>query len=246
LSLLIPSRRPCRELLDDPGLPADEMARSLRDLDYVNRRWGASRTLLRFLIPRLRDSHASSFVLLDVGAGSGVASDALAERLRDIGLDVRVIAADLQWRHLAAGRSQAAGHALPVAADAFRLPFRDGAADWVLSTLFFHHFSPEENVCLLREFARVARRGFVLLDLRRHLFPLLFVTLAGRFAFESRASVHDGPVSVRQAYTQAEAQEITGRAVPGSRVKQVFPYRLLICGPPKANLTSAPDLQRPR
>jgi SAM-dependent methyltransferase len=230
MSLLVPPRRPSHELLDDPSLPPDDMVRSLKDLEYVNRRWGASRALARYLIARMRESGGSSFTLLDVGAGSGVTSSVLAERIARSGFHVRVVAVDLQWRHLATGRYRTFNGTRGLAADAFRLPLRACAADWVVSTLFFHHFSPDENVRLLKEFARVALRGFVLLDLRRHLFPLLFVTLAGRIAFQSHASVHDGPASVRQAYTRAEAETITREAVPGSRVQRVFPYRLLISG----------------
>jgi len=237
MSLLVPPRRPSRERLDDPSLPAEDMARSLRDLEYVNRSWGASRALARYLVPRMQQLQKTSFTLLDVGAGSGVTSSALAERIAQAGLKVRVLAVDLQWRHLATGRHRTFNGTRGLAADAFRLPLRSGAADWVVSTLFFHHFSPNENVRLLKEFARVARQGFVLLDLRRHLFPLLFVTLAGRIAFQSHASVHDGPASVRQAYTRAEAEAITREAVPGSCVERVFPYRILISG---ANGSSRP------
>jgi ubiquinone/menaquinone biosynthesis C-methylase UbiE len=141
-----------------------------------------------------------------------------------------VIALDLQWRHLRAGRAGARG-LTAVAGDAFLLPVGDAAVDWIVSTLIFHHFSPEQNVLLLREFARVARRGFALLDLRRHLFPLLFVSIAGPLLFESRVSVADGPASVRQAYTQPEAEQIAREAWPGTKVERVFPFRLLITGP---------------
>src|SRR6202022_3030395 len=98
--------------------------------------------------------------------------------------------------HLRAGSAGARGLSA-VAGDAFLLPLGDAGVDWIVSTLVFHHFSPQENVRLLREFARVARCGFALLDLRRHLFPLLFVSIAGPLLFKSRASVAYGPVSVR-------------------------------------------------
>ena len=230
MSFLVPRRRPTRELLDDQNLSFEEMVRSLADIDRVNRKWGASRALEKHLLSRIRDFAGKDLLLLDVGAGNG----ALAGRLEDVlsrdGSSVHVIALDLQWRHLRAGRDGANGPPA-VAGDAFRLPLRDAGVDWIVSTLTFHHFSPEQNVLLLREIARVARRGFALLDLRRHLFPLLFVSIAGPLLFESRVSVSDGPASVRQAYTQPEAERIAREAWPGTKVERVFPFRLLITGP---------------
>jgi SAM-dependent methyltransferase len=231
MSFLVPARRPSTELLDDAALPPDEMARSLRDLELVNRRWGGSRALEEHLLPRIRAAAGDRTVLLDVGAGSGGVARRLAGRLMQEGHRATVVAVDLQWRHLAAGRVGRGRDLAALAADAFALPIADGGADWVVSTLVFHHFSPEENRALLRELARVARRGFAMLDLRRHLFPWIFVWAAGPFAFESRVSVLDGRASVLQAYTLEEADAIARDAVPGARARPVFPYRMLITGP---------------
>jgi SAM-dependent methyltransferase len=234
VSLLVPARRPSRELLDDPSTPAEEMVRSLRDIDYVNRRWGGSRVIERHLAAR-GDAGAGELAVLDVGAGSGAFARRLAAGLSAGGRPARVVALDLQWRHLAAGL-RGSGKSAAVAGDAFSLPFAEGAFDWVVSTLFFHHFSPEENIRLLRSLAAASRGGFAVLDLARHLVPLAFVAVAGRLLFESRLSVHDGKASVRQAYTAAEAGVIAAEAVPGSRVEEVFPFRFLITGPGTAGI----------
>jgi SAM-dependent methyltransferase len=229
VSLFVPQRRPSRELLDDPSTPTEEMARSLRDIDLVNRRWGGSRVIERFLSARA-GADSEEISILDVGAGSGAFARRLAEGLSNGRRRARVVALDLQWRHLASGRrTTSAGRA--VAADAFTLPFPDGCFDWVVSTLFFHHFSPEENIRLLRSLAGAARGGFAVLDLARHYLPLAFVSVAGRLLFESPVSVHDGKASVRQAYTAPEARAIALQAVPGSRVEEIFPFRFLITGP---------------
>ena len=205
------------------------MARSLEDLDFVNRFWGNARVLARRIRPRLRPSRDSRFTILDVGAGAATLSRDLAERLGRGGARVSVVALDLQWRHLAAGRAgPREGRGPAVAADAFALPFPDGSADWIVSTLFFHHFSPAENVRLLKELSRVARGGLALLDIRRSLLPLLFVSLAGRVAFKTRVSLEDGLASVRQAYTAEEARQFAAEALPGARVERVFPSRLMI------------------
>jgi ubiquinone/menaquinone biosynthesis C-methylase UbiE len=226
--VLIPERRPSRERLDDPNLPSEEMARSLQDVDLVNRRWGGSRAVANHLLGRLQSTNGSPVRILDVGAGSGAVARRLAEQLREAGQDARVVASDLQWRHLAAGRGRSATPLPAAAADAFGLPFPARSFDWTISTLLFHHYTPEQNVRMLRELARVSRHGFAILDLRRHVFPLLFVEIAGRFLFRSRVSLEDGAASVRQAYTPAEALAIARDAVPDARVEKVFPFRLLI------------------
>jgi ubiquinone/menaquinone biosynthesis C-methylase UbiE len=232
LSLLVPPRRPARELIDDESLPSEEMARSLQDLERVNARWGGGGALADWLLARMgtAEHRETPPLILDVGAGSGGVSRSVAARLAECGVAAKVVAVDLQWRHLAFGRSRRPD-LVALAADAFELPFPDRACDWVVSTLVLHHFSPEENGRLLREIARVARRGFAMLDLRRHLFPWIFVSIAGRIVFESAASKHDGPASVLQAYTPREVEAIARAAVPDARVERVFPYRMLVTGP---------------
>ena len=174
MSLLVPARRPGHELLDDPALPDTEMRRSLEDIDLVHRRWGGRPSAPgAYLVPRV-SALGRPARILDVGAGSGSVADRLGRALNRAGPPARVVALDRQWRHLAAGRRLCRGRPPAVGADAFRLPFADGAFDWVISTLFLHHFSPDENS---RDAARVpARRparAFAVLDLRRHLVPTL-------------------------------------------------------------------------
>ena len=209
------------------------MRRSLEDLRLVNRRWGGSRALERHLIARVSALGRGRTWILDVGAGSGEAAFRLERALRAAGCDARVAALELQWRHLAAGRAMSPGESAPAAAaDAFRLPVDDGAVDFVVSTLFFHHFSPDENARLLQEFSRAARHGFAVLDLRRHLFPAMFVALAGRALFRARISVEDGVASVRQAYTPDEALAVARTVSAHSRARRIFPFRLLLTAGP--------------
>ena len=84
---------------------------------------------------------------------------------------------------------------------------------------------------MLASFARIARHGFAVLDLRRHVLPMAVVSLAGRLFFQTRVSVCDGVASVKQAYTPDEARRIAGDAVAGARVDAVFPFRFLVSAP---------------
>ena len=232
MSLLVPPRRPSKEHLDDPDFPPENLGPYFEDLQLVNRLWGNSRLLAAYLDKQLKNWNGVPVTVLDVGAGSGSVTRELADRLGRRGRRARMVAVDLQWRHLAAGRARDGAAPASTAADAFRLPFGDDSAVWIVSTLFFHHFSPEENVRLLREIARVARLGFAFVDIRRHRFPLWFIRIVGRLGLGAREALDDGVASVKQSYTAEEAHEIAARAVPGARVRRVFPYRLLVFKPP--------------
>jgi SAM-dependent methyltransferase len=242
MSLFVPPRRPSREALDEPDLPSEEMSRSLEDLELVNRTLRSSRLLANRLLSLGEGSGSWRPTVLDVGAGSGGVARDLSTGLARRGNLATVIALDLQWSHLAAGRAWSNGRPQPAtAADVFSLPFPGRAVDWIVSTLLLHHFSPEQNVRLLRELARVARRGIVLLDLRRHRIPLFFLWLAGRVVFKTRVSVQDGVASIRQAYTLEEARAIAEEALPGARVERALGFRLLITLESRApNPDSAP------
>jgi ubiquinone/menaquinone biosynthesis C-methylase UbiE len=234
MSLLVQRRRPSREWLDDSHrLPISDIRKNLEDLRSINT-WGGAGTLERHLDDRIRAlaSSGGPVRILDVGAGSGDVAGRLQRGLRGRGHRATVVALELRWRHLRTGRAMTAAEATPaapaLAGDAFRLPFADASFDLAISTLFFHHFSPEQNRTLLGEMWRVAPHGVALLDLRRHRAPALFVSLAGPLFFRSRVSVHDGLASVNQAYTASEALSIARGTVPLARVRRVFPFRWLL------------------
>jgi len=212
------------ELLDDDqGTPA-EIRRSLDELWWINQHLGGLSTW-RQLLTRWweRDpSPRSATTLLDVGAGTGQLAAANAAWLRRHGIAVEAFALDRRASHLGA---QAPG----LVGDAYRLPFADASVDLVTCNLFLHHFhdrpgTPEASN-LLGEMARVARRAVLINDLDRAWLPYLAIQVLGlRF---SRITRHDGPRSVRQAYTRPELERLARRA-GGARceVRRMWPYRL--------------------
>ena len=94
--------------------------------------------------------------------------------------------------------------------DAFALPFRDASLDLVSCALLAHHFEPEEIVRFVNEALRVARVAVLINDLRRSWMHLAAV-YAGFGFYRSRLTRHDGPASVRRAYTRAELEAILKR-----------------------------------
>ncbi|HEU5162582.1 MAG TPA: methyltransferase domain-containing protein [Thermoanaerobaculia bacterium] len=219
--MFTPSRLTTAEHLDDAGADGASALRSLRDLRGINRWFGgtfAYRSLVRRITPR-RD-----ITLLDIGTGT---SDLLAS------IDAETkIGSDIKLDHLAYGAALDPGaRVIRVVASAMSLPFRDGSVDVVTSSHFFHHFSAEENVRILRECLRVARIGVGASDTRRHWVPLLFVRAIAATPLWGTITKHDAPASVQQGYTIGEAAAIA-RKVGASRwnvVRQIaFRFGVLL------------------
>src|ERR1700759_229824 len=202
--MFTPKRIESDELLDEHDAPRADMERSLRDLRRINRYLGGIaiyRRLLRRVIAD-RDRHVT---VLDLGTGTSALLDSLRDfpRLLAIGIDFNLA-------HLLYERN--GSRVRRVVADATRLPFRDDSVDVITSAHFFHHFSPDENVEILRGALRVTRDAIVINDTRRHYAPLFFVRLLGILRLVGRITRYDAPASVQQGYTIAEANDVARRS----------------------------------
>jgi SAM-dependent methyltransferase len=219
---------PDSELMDRP-LPWAENRRALADLDRVTRLLLGLRSVVRTLGPRLAAGPPHQ-LLVDLGTGSGLAAAALERHAARAGRRVRVVGVDSKLVHLLLGRRWGRRQ-LRIVAEAAALPLRDGAADWALSTLLFHHFDRDENRRILAEMRRVARRGAAVVDLRRSRWSSLLVRLLLPLVGAGRVARHDGRLSVDRAWTLAEVERLVAGG-PVLELRRRFPFRfsLLLAG----------------
>ena len=71
----------------------------------------------------------------------------------------------------------------------------------MLCSLAFHHFGFEQSVVALREMERVARRGWLVNDLRRAWSAWFLFRAVSTVAGMNRLTRHDGPASILRAYS---------------------------------------------
>ena len=225
-------RTPGAELMDEPGVDPGELARSLRDLREVNRWLQGTRVVLGHLARMVSRLSLRELTALDVATGSADIPLAVTRWARARGMRARVTATDFHPGTLALAREHAA-HDPDVrveAADALSLPYSDGAFDFALCSTALHHFDEEDAVRVLRELDRVAARGVVVSDFRRSRASLLGVQLLAATVWRSHpVTRHDGPVSIRRAYTPAEVRALAREAgMRGARVYTHLPFRLAL------------------
>lgn len=194
------------ELLDSDAGNESEIAASLRDLDRINRWFGGNSTLESLLLKVAQKTGQRELTALDVGSGAGDTMKTVRAALSSHGIEVAPTLMDRAPSHLRDGLNGVAG-------DATALPFRDGAFDVVVSTLFIHHLEPEGVTLFAREALRVCRVAFITNDLIRH--PVHVALVYAGLPLFSRITRHDAPASVRRAYTMQEIRRAVERAHPG-------------------------------
>jgi hypothetical protein len=182
----------CPEWLDD--MEPSEKLRSLQDLIRINRFLGGHQALRDTLATLVSPSESFSF--LDIGAASGDTGEVVHKQYPN----ARVISLDYRLHHLRAAASP------KIVADAFALPIRDAAVDFVHCSLFLHHFADEQVTTLLRDFGRIARRAVIVNDLERHPLPYYFLP-ATKWLFRwDPITLHDGPISVEAGFHRDELE----------------------------------------
>jgi ubiquinone/menaquinone biosynthesis C-methylase UbiE len=218
------------EMMDAPEAGWEDMATALHDLRGVNRWLGGWRVLRWAMGVLLRELPRGHYRVLDVGTGSGDLPLRLAAWARRRGYRLEILATDVHPRTLELARAHTAHDPdVRVAeADALALPYGDDAFDFALCSTTLHHFEAEDAARVLRELNRAARRGVVINDLSRSRLAWLGARLLAATVWRrSRFTRHDGPLSVRRAFTPAELREVARAAgVRGARVRSHLPFRL--------------------
>jgi SAM-dependent methyltransferase len=220
------------EHLDKGDYTPEEYEGCLVELRRINEWLGDARALRVSLVLEIERAGLRSFSLLDVGAGSGELLRVLAREARVRGWRARLVGLELNARSARAILEESrefAGEIAAVRGDAFHLPFADDAFDYVICSLFTHHFRDEEVVSILREFKRVARRRLFVIDLHRHALAYFLYTTVGRLFLHNRLIREDGALSIRRSFRACELARLAEEAqLEDAKVRRRFPFRLVL------------------
>src|SRR5262245_41124958 len=216
MRILSPLRRAehAVEMLDRPA-PLADLRQCLSDVARLNALFGGRRLTVAG-VRRLASALpvARRLTVLDVGTGGADIPRALVRWARRVGRPIRVFALDRDAATLDIAREESATY--PEIAflqgDALDLPVLPVSVDVVISSLTLHHHEPDAAVRHLGEMDRAGGLGLVVNDLVRSRVARDLVWLATRLFARNRMSRHDGPLSVRRAYTAGELGTLCEKA----------------------------------
>jgi SAM-dependent methyltransferase len=201
------------EYLDRPGHFPSLLAGNLDDLRRINR-WLGGHWLTLQGIEHLLEGLPSDVEVsvVDVGTGGADVPEAIVAWACRSRRRVRVLAGDVSPEIIDLARRQVGPQVDLAVLDGRCLPLADGSVDVAVCSLLLHHLSPDDAVALLREMRRVSRQGIVVNDLVRSRLGYLGALAIGWLATRNPLTRHDGPLSVRRAYTPAEMADLAVRA----------------------------------
>ena len=231
MPLFLRTRRRTDEMIDSP----DASERSLRDsLKYI-RKINHYLKYTDVTIGHLDDfarrwEHGRTYRILDVATGSADIPWAILKWADQRGFKVEVVGVDLHARILKIAEEDGPDARLKLMrADAMNLPFADGAFDYAITAMFLHHLDDADVVRVLREMDRVSAKGLIVSDLLRNARAYAWIRLFTLFS--TKMVRHDGPASVAQAFTEAEAMAFREQAgIAYTRYTEHFAHRFSLAG----------------
>ena len=218
-----------KEMMDLAGNSPELLAGDLRNLRTLNRYLSGSRSVMVALQRVLGPEALKDISVLDVGTGSAdipAAICAWAKR-RNVTAKIVGMEAESVTARIAVHQTKQLADINIVQGDAGAPPFSPGSFDFVVASQFLHHFSEAKIIDLLKQWAKVARRGIVISDLVRHPVAYHGIRLLTQLTTRNIMTLIDAPLSVRRAFTFSEWRELLRQADIGPvEMFSVFPFRM--------------------
>jgi len=228
----LPARRTGPELLDLPSeaYTPEELEGSLADIRAVNRYLGDVHAVIKHISVMAIPCPPEGLTLLDIATGSADLPVAIADWARRNRLSVAITCIDINSQTVSIARknTEAYPEINVLVADGLELPFPEKSFDMVLCSKTLHHFTEEEVRRLIRGVMRVARRGYILMDLRRSRIACVLIYILTRLFTRNRLTRHDGPLSVLRSYTPPELASLALAAGASGFTISKEPFWLMV------------------
>lgn len=228
---ILPRAVDASERMDAPDVGRDHLASALDHIVAVNRWLGGRRALRRHLPWALAGAGDRLARVLDVGTGSADLATAMVQWAGERDMAIHVFALDLHPATLDTARRAASDRLSLVRGDGLRLPFAEGTFDLVHLSMTLHHMDGPALTALLREVRRVGGGGRILVgELERSLPHYVGARLLAASVWRGNPITrHDGPLSVRRAFTPDELLALARDAALGRPTVHRHPfYRLVL------------------
>ena len=198
------------EIMDDFDLKGEELKKTLKDLDKVNRWLGGNKITIDGIDWLLKNANFEApLKVIDVGCGNGSLLKEVAQFGRKEAVKMELLGVDANIHSIDIAKENTAG--FPeiefAALDVFSEEFRRRDVDIILCTLTLHHFSDGEIKELMQTFTEMAKLGVVINDLQRSKTAYyLFKAFCAAF-ISNEINRKDGLTSILRSFKKEDLEQ---------------------------------------
>jgi len=220
------------EIMDSPDIEEAAHLEALQGLARINRASGTVGRISQPIVLMAKHERLDRVSVMDVACGGGDVPIGVVLAAKNHGIQVDLTLMDRSPTALATASRAAAAVGIDcqtIRADTLsNLPRNE--VDVVTNSLFLHHLSePADVISVLRDMREIARRMVVISDLRRSRLGLIAAKTACRLLSRSPIVRHDGPASVRAAWTLDELSDFAAQAgMSEAKIQPCWPWRMLL------------------
>ncbi|MBI4557501.1 MAG: methyltransferase domain-containing protein [Candidatus Hydrogenedentes bacterium] len=216
------------EWMDAPDLAPNRHEAALRGIQRVNF-WSRAHRILWPPIRELAAEIGRPVRVLDLGCGAGDIAVRLWKTAQRVGVPWEIRGCDLSPYAVAHAQRRADQHGANIQfqiLDVLHDPLPQNY-DVLCASLFLHHFEWDIACDLLRRMADATQHQLLINDLVRSRSAYLFAVAGCSLLTRSDVVRHDGPQSVRSAFTVEEMTTLaTTAGLKDAHITRHWPYRL--------------------
>lgn len=195
------------EWMDVAEEATPELERDLRNLESLNRNFGAYRAIFAKLKPLLR--RREPLRILDLATGGGDIPRALVRQARRLRCPVSITAVDRQAATIRVAEEFSPGFPEIRYLRADILGFvPENPFEVVMCNLALHHFEESDVIRILRQCGQWATQAVLITDLRRSRLAQAAIVAVTQIFYREPMTRHDARVSASRAFSFAELHRL--------------------------------------
>lgn len=203
------------EIMDDLNCSGEVIHQTLRELEFINKWLGGNAVTLNALDKLFQEGKLHTpITIADLGCGGGDMLKLINQWAIKRNLQVELVGIDANPHIIAVARENLKGltnvslHAM----DIFSSTFEQLQFDFIVGTLFFHHFTEEQLIRFFRKLSTQVRGGMIINDIHRHPLAYHSIALLTKAFSRSPMVINDAPLSVLRAFKKHELAHLLKEA----------------------------------
>ncbi|MGZ5281022.1 MAG: methyltransferase domain-containing protein [Bacteroidia bacterium] len=204
------------EMMDELEMGGADMAKTLDELEIINRKLGGYSVVTNGIEKLLREKPASerSITLADLGCGGGDTLRFISRWAKQKNIDIQMVGIDANEFivKFAEEKSKHFPEISYMQMDIFSEEFSSKKYDIITASLFTHHFTDEQLIKLFSQIKNQVRLGVIINDLHRHPLAYYSIKYITKFFAKSPLIKNDAPLSVARAFTKKDIVELMAKS----------------------------------